>query len=121
MVVYYWQKFGSKWAGWKEVLPKRTLRAIGTRANRLGVKAPHKGPKPTKWKRKGSAKGDARHYKTDVEPEADPHELQVLKMLANGMTLNEIDKAMRWHPSTAKKIMVERWKRDKDRRHGDSN
>lgn len=121
MVSYYWAKFGSKWIGWKEVLPDRTLRAIGSRAQKLKVVAPHKGPKPSKWKLKGSAKGDARHHKTDFELEADPHEDQVMRMLELGMTPHEIDRTMKWYSSTTRKIMVARWKREKEEKHGDTD
>ena len=59
----FYPRHGSKWAGWSEVLPNRTTRAISARAARLGVTRVRKNPKV-----------DERNIKFDYTKEPDPNE-----------------------------------------------
>lgn len=87
----FYPRHGRKWDGWSEVMPKRTIRAIGMRAVRLGIKAP-----PRKKKSK---------HATD----AYRREMIVAALMDSGMTPTEIDAKMHWRAGTAKQLILERW------------
>lgn len=92
----FYPRHGRKWDGWSEVLPKRTIRAIGMRAVRLGIKAP-----PRKKKSK---------YATD----AYRRETITAALMDQGMTPTEIDTKMHWRHGTAVKAMSSRWERQRE-------
>ena len=89
----YYPGHGSSWAGWGEVLPGRTERAIGHKANAIGLRHESRGPAPE---------------------EPDPVEAVVAAMMADGMTPSGIDGHMHWRAGTARDILVGTWRRDRD-------
>lgn len=103
----FYPRHGSKWAGWSEVLPNRTTRAISARAARLGVPRVRKNPKV-----------DERHIKFDYTKEQDPNERYVLACMREGLTLTEIDKKRHWRSGTTIRILTERWARENEQASG---
>lgn len=103
----FYPRHGSKWAGWSEVLPNRTTRAISARAARLGVPRVRKNPKV-----------DERHIKSDYTKEQDPNERYVLACMREGLTHTEIDKKRHWWPGTTIRILTERWARENEQASG---
>lgn len=99
----FYPRHGAKWDGWSEVLPKRTPRAIGARANRLGIKMPVAEPKPKPERRR------RKERKEIVIP--DPYEGYVVRCMHDGVAPSVIDASMRWASGTAVQIMVDMWKR----------
>lgn len=100
----YYQEHGPSWGGWSEVLPDRTVRALSSRAGKLGLTSVyHRSDKSAK-KRQGVA-----------NRVPDPYERQVMRCMNDGMTPTEIDAAMKWNRGTARKIISEKWLREKER------
>lgn len=103
----YWPEHGPHWDGWQEVLPTRSIGAIRTKASRIGVSEPPE-RKPRK-KRKEAV----RQYRHTYASTPDPYEGYVLNMMDRGMTPEQIDEKMKWYPGTARRILSERWAREK--------
>ena len=103
----FYPRHGSKWAGWSEVLPNRTTRAISARAARLGVPRVRKNPKV-----------DERNIKFDYTREPDPNERYVLACMREGLTPAEIDKKRHWWSGTTIRILTERWARENEQASG---
>lgn len=103
----FYPRHGSKWAGWSEVFPNRTTRAISARAARLGVPRVRKNPKV-----------DERHIKFDYTKEQDPNERYVLACMREGLTPTEIDKKRYWWSGTTIRILTERWARENEQASG---
>lgn len=103
----FYPRHGSKWAGWSEVLPNRTTRAISARAARLGVPRVRKNPKV-----------DERHIKFDYTKEQDPNERYVLACMRAGLTPTQIDRKRHWWSGTTIRILTERWARENEQASG---
>ena len=110
----FYQRHGTTWEGWAEVLPGRTIRAISARAVRLGI-AEKRGPRQKKKTPKKKRWQDPMH-KAMVKATADPYEGYVTNCMDMGMTPQEIDRKMNWGLGTARMIMSEKWLRDKESR-----
>lgn len=106
----FYAEHGQGWAGWAEVLPDRTRRAIGARARRIGVKRPVAKHSATPPRRKSD--GDDWHYKIELVREKDQRDEQVMDFMRAGMTPSEIDRRMHWWPSTTVGILVDLWSRE---------
>lgn len=102
----FYPRHGPRWDGWAEVLPWRTERAIASRAPVLGAYYQKPEGPPPKRRRKRRPALDA--------PTPDPYEQYVIGYMKEGMTPLEIDAVMKWRRGTAKAILVEMWKRDKE-------
>ena len=89
----YYPDHGPSWVGWEEVLPGRTERGIGHKANAIGLRH-----EPNRARR----------------DEPDPVEAVVAAMMGDGMTPSGIDRHMHWHRGTARGIVVGMWRRDKE-------
>lgn len=100
----FYPRHGSKWAGWSEVLPNRTTRAISARAARLGV--------PRRERKE--PQGDERHRKVSMERIPDPNEKYVLACMRAGLTPTQIDRKRHWWSGTTIRILTERWAREND-------
>lgn len=111
----FYPKHGWSWIGWPEVIPSRTQKAIAARAQRLGITKPRK--QATSGKRKGKG-GDARHYGKAIRTEPDPSERHILKLMEQGMTTTEIDAVEHWTRGTAKRVLIERWSRERQKEDG---
>ena len=103
----FYPRHGSKWAGWSEVLPNRTTRAISAQAARLGVPRVRKNPKV-----------DERHIKFDYTKEQDPNERYVLACMRAGLTPTQIDRKRHWWSGTTIRILTERWARENEQASG---
>lgn len=114
----FYPRHGSKWAGWSEVLPNRTTRAISARAARLGVPPPPKQePKYPRRERK-EPQGDERHHKVSIVRIPDPNEKYVLACMKAGLTPTEIDRKRHWWSGTTIRILTERWARENEQASG---
>ena len=100
-------RHGIHWEGWESVLPGRTIDAIKNKALQLRMEEPH--PKANGGRKMRRAGARERERKEVVLP--DPMEVYVLKRLADGCTLKEIDAEKHWPEGRAKMILNERWKR----------
>lgn len=117
VVRQFYTRHGSKWAGWSEVLPNRTTRAISARAARLGVPSPPR-PEPKPKRVRKNPKVDERHIKFDYTKEPDPNERYVLACMREGLTPTEIDKKRHWWSGTTIRILTERWARENEQASG---
>lgn len=104
-------KHGGRWDGWATLLPNRTNRAIGARAQRIGLvrQRPQRKQRP---KRPRAA--DEHHRDKEIVQEPDPHEDYVLACMDAGMTPTEIDRRMHWFSGTTRLILTNRWEREVD-------
>ncbi len=91
-IAEFYPRHGSRWGGWGEVLPGRTITSIAARASRTGV---------SRRKERG------RHRATSEE------EL-VSRCMDEGMTPSEIDGSMGWEPGTTSKTLGFIWRRERD-------
>lgn len=98
----YYPLHGPSWAGWEEVLPNRTLRAISRKANDLGVSFVQRQPVVR-------SKRHREYVRTSRT--ADPMEPYVLGRMSEGLPPSEIDREMHWPRGRTVQILTERWAR----------
>jgi len=105
----YFPIHGSGWEGWSEVLPDRSSKAISVKAASMGIvtsRQHNKTPERQRFKREHPERRSG--YKGP-----DPMEGRIMRMMADGMTPSEIDAEMKWRPGKAKRVITERWAREK--------
>ena len=102
---------GKDWVGYESLLPNRTPKAIMRKANILGLKTSDR-PRRKPPKRQKPHDFDRKVYR--IHRNRDPMAVKIRKMMRKGMTLAEIDKAMRWPPDRAKYILMEDWRGESD-------
>lgn len=101
---------GPHWAGWEALLPDRTERAIQRKAGLLGVRS--EAPIVRKKRKKAQVRNIESRDTSIGVPSEDPFEKQILRMMKDGMTPQQIDKKMGWFPNRTAQILSERWKRE---------
>ena len=92
---------GSKWDGWRHVLPNRTRGQITLHARDLGIKM----SKEARSRLNRLAATNRR------DNNIDPNESVVVRMMNEGKPLSLIDKQHHWYPGTAKRVLLTHWER----------
>lgn len=101
----YYPEHGPSWDGWTELLPNRSVNAITSMARSFGIRKATKKPKPSP---------DLAHRVVRFELRPDPYEREVVAMMEAGLTPTQIDQRKHWFRGTARLIMSNRWKRERD-------
>ena len=104
----FYPRHGAKWEGWAEVLPHRTKMAIVRRASSIGASP----KRPERPREKKPRKVEIEPYDYVMTP--DPHEGQIAAYMEAGMTLSEIDRRMHWYSGTTRRILTEKWDRERN-------
>lgn len=107
---------GPHWAGWSDVLPGRSPRAIEQRASALGVRRGKRDEAkalPEMLRPAGGDRPRAMSLRDDDKA--------VMRMMRDGMAPSEIDRALHLVPGTAHHVVVGvwNWDRRKDGHDGD--
>jgi hypothetical protein len=90
----HYPEHGMRWVGWESLLPDRSEREIGRKANSLKLRP----PVPRKMRPKARP---------------DDSEVKVLFLMRSGLTPSQIDSKMHWVPGRTIKILKARWEAGK--------